>query len=725
MKAKRLYGMITLIVGVMLIFGTLSLTGCDAGNAPGDQLTPLAAPANLAVDSDSFTLTWDAVTDADAYTVDIDNGATREIVSDTTFSLERFTADPTAHTLKVKAMAADGSTTHSDSAYSAPLPIETADYIFTYDDDDTGPLGSIVRSARNIVPFNQTAGLTITGLTAYGKTLTSIVIPRQIGTVVVTIIGNNAFKDEAIVSVVIPATVVTIGESAFKGTSIVTIVIPESVTSIGNGAFSEISTLTEVVFARDKDAEGGVTTLGEGVFDGSDAIETIIVPDGSGDAYTEKITESSPGVTVEVTETQPMPFTITVNAGNGGTVTTNPPGSAYANTTVRINVDPNPGYTLEALSVRGANGSTVQYETTATETVTGGGSNNGSTDKPTYTVVVYYTFTMPSSNVVISATFTGETEEPGQPGDYTITVNAGKGGGIWTEPEGSANAGETVRINVGLDYGYTLASLIVRKANGDTVPHQTNNETTIDPNGSTTTTGNTYYTFTMPASNVTITATFTDGSTQPVTYNIATNVTGGSSSGVAPGTLSTTPSGSAEAGTTVKIYAIPNQGYTLANLSVIGANGNTIQHQLVTDVTIDPNGGTTTTGNTYYTFTMPGSNVTITATFTQSGTPPETYNIATNVTGGSSSGVAPGTLSTTPSGSASAGTTVKIYAIPNQGYTLASVSVTGANGNTIQHEPVTDVTIDPSGGTTTTGNTYYTFTMPGSNVTITAEFSSE
>jgi len=202
MKKNHLFGMMTLIVGVMLVgafalgFTALSLTGCDAGSVPGEtgNLTPLAAPANLAVDTDNFTLTWDPITDADAYTVDIDNGTTREIVSGTTFPLERFTADPTAHTLKVKAMAADGSTTYSDSPYSAPLPIETADYIFTYDDDDIGPLGSIVRSARNIVPFNQTAGLTITGLTAYGKTLTSIVIPRQIGTVAVTIIGNDAFE---------------------------------------------------------------------------------------------------------------------------------------------------------------------------------------------------------------------------------------------------------------------------------------------------------------------------------------------------------------------------------------------------------------------------------------------------------------------------------------------------------------------------------------------------
>jgi len=312
-------------------------------------------------------------------------------------------------------------------------------------------------------------------------------------------------KDEAIVSVVIPATVVTIGDSAFKGTAIVTIVIPESVTSIGGGAFSEIPTLTEVVFARDKDAEGGVTELGEGVFDGSNAIETIIVPDGSGSTYTEKITESSPGVTVGVTETQPTPFTITVNAGNGGTITTNPTGSALAGTTVRFNANPNQSYILANLSVIGANGNTIQHE--------------------------------------------------------PVT------------------------------------------------------DATIDPNGGTTTTGNTYYTFTMPDSNVTITATFTQSGTQPETYNIVTNVIGGSSTGIAPGTITTNPTGSAAAGTTVKIFASPNQGYTLASVSVIGANGNTIQHELVTDVITDPNGGTTTTGNTYYTFTMPDSNVTVTAEF--------------------------------------------------------------------------------------------------------------
>lgn len=71
-------------------------------------------------------------------------------------------------------------------------------------------------------------GSTITGLTEYGKTLTELVIPEQIDEVAVTTIGEEAFKDCALLtSVTIPSSVTSIGKGAFNGcTALNSLTIP-------------------------------------------------------------------------------------------------------------------------------------------------------------------------------------------------------------------------------------------------------------------------------------------------------------------------------------------------------------------------------------------------------------------------------------------------------------------------------------------------------------------
>ena len=91
-------------------------------------------------------------------------------------------------------------------------------------------------------------------------------------------------------------------------------------------------------------------------------------------------------------------YTVTVNSTTNGTVTANKTTNVAQGETVRLTVTPASGYELGTLTVKDASDNNV--------TVT----NN--------------TFTMPASNVTVSATFTAiETPEPGS---YTLTYNENK-----------------------------------------------------------------------------------------------------------------------------------------------------------------------------------------------------------------------------------------------------------------------------------------------------------
>jgi hypothetical protein len=93
--------------------------------------------------------------------------------------------------------------------------------------------------------------------------LIDITIPETIkdNTYTVTSIGDDAFYNSKIKSIVIPASITSIGDDAFYNSKIKSIVIPASVTSIGNSAF-ELSNLKSIVF------EGSKPDFGEYVFYG-------------------------------------------------------------------------------------------------------------------------------------------------------------------------------------------------------------------------------------------------------------------------------------------------------------------------------------------------------------------------------------------------------------------------------------------------------------------------
>ena len=210
-----------------------------------------------------------------------------------------------------------------------------------------------------------------------------------------------------------------------------------------------------------------------------------------------------------------------------------------------------------------------------------------------------YTFVMPAADVHVHWIVSKV--------QYTITVNPSEHGTV-TAPA-TAEYGQEVTLTVTPDAHYMLESLSVAYTNGNPV--------TVTDNK-----------FSMPAANVVVNATF-----KPVTYNIT----------VAPtehGTV-TAPE-SAAYGSEVTVSVAPEEAYELETLTYTVEGGQPVPIE---------NGK----------FTMPGGNVTITATFK-----PATYTIT----------VAPtehGTVSAPES--AAYGTEVNVTVTPDEGYELDELVV--------------------------------------------------
>jgi hypothetical protein len=348
---------------------------------------------------------------------------------------------------------------------------------------------------------------------------------------------------------------------------------------------------------------------------------------GSGSEYTFTMPADNVTVTAEFTA---INYSVSIAGMSNGSVTANP-ASAKVGQTVTLTVTPASGYQLTAnsLTVTKAGGGTVA--------VTGSGST--------------YTFTMPAANVTVSATFTTV--------NYSVSIAQLTNGSVTASPT-TTTAGQTVTLTVtpASGYQYTANSLTITKAGGGTVP--------VSSSGST-------YTFTMPADNVTVSATFT-----AIDYSV-------SIAGMTNGSVTANPA-SAKVGQTVTLTVSPASGYQLTANSLV--------------VTKAVGGGTVPvsgSGNTY-TFTMPADNVTVTATFT-----------AINYSVSIASGISNGSVTASPT-ITTVGQTVTLTVSPNTGYqyTANSLVVTKAGGGTVT--PVTG-----------SGNTY-TFKMPADNVTVQATF---
>jgi hypothetical protein len=154
-------------------------------------------------------------------------------------------------------------------------------------------------------------------------------------------------------------------------------------------------------------------------------------------------------------------YAISYNDPSNGSFTTKPT-SANSGSTVTVVATPNTGYQLSTFTV-------TNSSTSATISTSGSGNTK--------------TFTMPSANVSISATFSQV--------NYTITKSASN---CTITAPATATYGSTVNFTVAPDTNCAIKSVTVKQGTS---------------NVSTTKTGEGAYSFTMPAGNVTITATCT------------------------------------------------------------------------------------------------------------------------------------------------------------------------------------------------------------------------
>ena len=150
--------------------------------------------------------------------------------------------------------------------------------------------------------------------------------------------------------------------------------------------------------------------------------------------------------------------------------------------------------------------------------------------------------------------------------------------------------------------------------------------------------------------------------------------------GITHGTVSTSPSGSVLEGAEVTITATPEDGYALTSLSVTDALSQAV----------------TVTANK---FTMPGSNVTVTATFAK------LYAVTWSAPSNGTITVKHGETALSSGNTVPEGATVTITTDPDDGYKLSALKYNDGSDHDIKATK--------------------TFTMPGHAVSITAEFAED
>ena len=389
-----------------------------------------------------------------------------------------------------------------------------------------------------------------------------------------------------------PASNVTVSATFKKSTY--TITIAEGITNGTVTASAATATMGEEITVTITPAEGY-------------NLKTLSVKSGETDiAVTNgKFTMPIGNVTVSA-EFAKTDYTVTIAEGiQNGTVTASAFGGNIGDE-ITLTATPAEGYELDAYSVKDAAGNAVAV-------------TNGK-------------FTMPASNVTVSATFKKST--------YTITIAEGITNGTVTASAATATMGEEITLTATPAEGYNLKTLSVKS--GETDIAVTNGK------------------FTMPAGDVTVSAEFTKTA---YTITVAGDIQNGT---VTASALS------GNMGDEITLTATPADGYELDAYSVKDAAGNAVA---VTNGKI----------------TMPASNVTVSATFKKT-----TYTITI------AEGITNGTV-TASAATATMGEEITLTITPAEGYNLKTLSVKSGE---------TDITV-------TNGK----FTMPAGDVTVSAEFS--
>ena len=293
---------------------------------------------------------------------------------------------------------------------------------------------------------------------------------------------------------------------------------------------------------------------------------------------------------------------------------------AGKNTEITLTATPDTGYTLDQVVVKDAEGAVV--------------------------AVVNNKFTMPDSNVTVTATFRTL---------YTIKTNTTTGGKV-TANATYRDSGEEVVLTVAPEAGYELESLSVVN---------TNTNASVEVSGGK---------FIMPKGNVNVVAAFkkTDAKTYEVKINSVSN---------GKVTANTT---TAKENDTITLTVVPADNYVLEAMTIKDAANNVVAYEAVSGKE-----------NTY-SFKMPAASVTIATSFQAA-----TYTVSINNTTADM-----GTVSVNPAE-----------------YVKGATVTLVVNSATEQHE-VKTLTVksgDTEIATKKVGNNY-TFTMPAGNVTVSSAF---
>ena len=343
-------------------------------------------------------------------------------------------------------------------------------------------------------------------------------------------------------------------------------------------------------------------------------------------------------------------ITVVTNHNGNGTVNASINGRV-----VTVTVRANTNYVINTVSIAG------KGQTVATDAKSGTYSYTvpGTSDA---TVEVYVTFKSDDFEV----TLTNYTYDDGR-----ISLSTG------TTTTGRYAEGEQVTIYAFPDRDFYVRSLTITR---------TDNRQTVSYSESSTS-DDVFY-FTMPASDVTVRAYFTDG-----VYEIATDIDGS-------GRLTITGEDGnvtdvAEEGEEIRITASPSNNYRLGDIYVKYTDADDEDQVIYPEVEYKNNGNVD-----YYWFEMPEYDVEIYADFGE----------GDYVAWIDRSDMENGTIRVSPN-VADEDDTVSIYVTPDTGYQLDELIVEDEDGH--------DVTTS-----SLASGTRYTFRMPDSDVTVTATFKS-
>ncbi len=351
--------------------------------------------------------------------------------------------------------------------------------------------------------------------------------------------------------------------------------------------------------------------------------------------------------------------TSTTTEGNI-TVVTNHNGNGTVNASINgrvvtVTVRANTNYVINTVSIAGKGQTVATDAKSGTYSYTVPGTGNA-------TVEVYVTFKSDDFEV----TLTNYSYDDGR-----ISLSTG------TTTTGRYAEGEQVTIYAFPDRDFYVRSLTITR---------TDNRQTVSYSESSTS-DDVFY-FTMPASNVTVRAYFTDG-----VYEIATDIDGS-------GRLTITGEDGnvtdvAEEGEEIRITASPSNNYRLGDIYVNYTDADDEDQVIYPEVEYKNNGNVD-----YYWFEMPEYDVEIYADFGE----------GDHVAWIDRSDMKNGTIRVSPN-VADEDDTVSIYVTPDTGYQLDELIVEDEDGH--------DVTTS-----SLASGTRYTFRMPDSDVTVTATFKS-